>query len=76
VAFLLVATSPTTFSFQGQSILLNYLLLHTQVLDTLGLGGFSLQLPPAASGLFIWSQVVTSDGTIQAGNIVNTWIIG
>jgi hypothetical protein len=76
VYFMLLSVSNTTFPYQGQQVLLTNFILANAVLDPLGLGSASLPVPAAASGLTIYSQMVTVDaGTVETSPVIGTWVI-
>ena len=65
VAFLVVAFTNTTVPVLGVDILALGLLINTQTLDGLGLGGLTVNIPPnAALGTVIYSQLLTLDGSL------------
>ena len=76
--FLLFALNPTTFSFGGFNILLNFSILTSGPLDAVGLGSFSLFIPTGTGGITFYSQTATLDGGsgafVGASNITTTFI--
>jgi len=76
LGLLLVSLSSATLPLLGTDVLLAGLLLHDQTLDAVGLGGFSLPVPPLALGTVIYSQLLTLNGALAfAGSAVSFTVI-
>jgi len=72
-AWLVVAVNGATITVQGQQLLANFILVWAGSLNASGVGGLTLNIPPAATGLQFVSQVFAFN-PLQSSNIVATWI--
>jgi hypothetical protein len=74
--FLLVAPDPATIVFKGWPLLRDFVVLLPLPLDALGKAHMTLNLPAAAVGHSIFSQIATKDGVgfVGTSGIVWTYI--
>ena len=59
--FLLMSLSNSTFLYQGDSVLQQFVIVQTGGLDAVGAGGFGFPIPGGLVGATIWSQLATLD---------------
>ena len=58
---LLVSLDNTTFTYYGFPVLLQFIIINSQSLDTAGLGSLEIQIPLGLNGIIFQSQVATFD---------------
>lgn len=71
--WLVVSVSPTTVVFHGYTLLTSTTLVFSGNLNGAGVGGLTVTIPPAATGLTFLTQLITFS-PVAASNIVTTWI--
>jgi len=78
-AYLLIALDPSTFVYNGSTILANLIVLNVQTLSATGLGSFGVVVPGGFSFLTVWSQIADlQDGTgalLGASPVASTLIV-
>jgi hypothetical protein len=76
LGMLTIGLSPATFVYQSQTLLATNIILFSQPLDAVGIGGLSLVIPASASGITFYSQLVTIDaGVVKSSPIISTWVV-
>jgi hypothetical protein len=74
-AFLLASGSSTLVPILGANIFASYTVLKSQVLSPVGLGSYSILVPPSALGVTIYTQVATYDGVLRASTVAVTSVL-
>jgi len=72
-SWLVVAVNPQTVFFQGQELLVNYIVISNAQLPGSGVGSLTANLPASAVGVTFLSQVFTFSPVVVS-NITSTWI--
>lgn len=73
MSWLVVAVNPQTVFFQGQELLVNYIVISAGPLPGSGVASLTANLPASAVGLTFLSQVFTFNPVVVS-NITSTWI--